>query len=47
MEEDAGASDLPKVATAMATGVGRRSQATAAAIQSPVRSRRGEWPRQV
>jgi hypothetical protein len=47
VEEGTGASISPKVATAMATGVGRRGQATAAAIQSPARSRRGERPRQV
>jgi hypothetical protein len=47
VEEGARASISPKVATAMATRVGRRGQATAAAIQSPARSRRGEGPRQV
>jgi hypothetical protein len=40
MEEGAGASISPKVATAMATGVGRKGQVTAATIQSPARSRR-------
>jgi hypothetical protein len=33
IEEDAGASVSPKVATVEATGVGRSGQATAAAIQ--------------
>jgi hypothetical protein len=46
-EEGAKRSILPMVATVMATGDIRSGQAMAAAIQSPARSRRGEWLRQV
>jgi hypothetical protein len=47
VEEDAGASILPKVATVMVAGVGRNGRATAEAIQIASeleREReRGEW----
>jgi hypothetical protein len=47
IEEDAGASVSPKVATAMVAGVGRNGQATAAAIQIArgldERERGDEW----
>jgi hypothetical protein len=41
VEEGAGASISPKVASAMVAGIDRNGQAMAAAIQSPEGERRG------